>query len=94
MGATMKDLQEATERICDLKGSVLAMQAFMNALARVLPASERVAWRDELLEEAEIVRVVLLNGRVSEHTCAAFERDTQQALATLERPTGDTHPPG
>ena len=39
----MKNLQEATERICELKGSLVALDALVPALIEALPASAREA---------------------------------------------------
>ena len=39
----MKNLQDVTERICELKGNLLALDALMSALTTVLPADARAA---------------------------------------------------
>ena len=37
----MKNLQEATERICELKGSLVALDALVTALLQAMPVSAR-----------------------------------------------------
>jgi len=80
----MKNLQEATERICDLKGSLVALDALVTALLGNLPA----ALRPELLRtfegNAEVARTVLLHTPISEHTITAFERDVQRMSALIQ----------
>ena len=76
----MKDLQEATEKICDLKGNVLAMEAVIAALLKTLPADLRLAFSTNLLSEQEAGTAVLLGAAVSEVTVAAFARDVQRVL--------------
>lgn len=71
----MKNLQDATEMICDLKGSVLALDALVSALAYALPAEARTELLHRLDAHAEVARTVLLQTAISEHTLAAFERD-------------------
>lgn len=79
----MKDLQEATRQICDLKGNVLALEAFLAALIRVLPPVDLPLLKTEFAEESESARTVLMNALVSEHTRTAFERDVERLSATL-----------
>ena len=84
----MENLQEATEKICDLKGNVMALEAFIAALIRTLPASDLRTLRGLLTAEAEVARNVLLHEVVSEHTISAFERDVQRLTTTLDRAQG------
>jgi hypothetical protein len=79
----MKNLQEATERICDLKGNVVALDALLSALIHVLPEDLRAALRAAFEVNAEIARTVLLHAPISEHTIAAFEHDISRNLALL-----------
>jgi hypothetical protein len=73
----MKNLQEATEMICDLKGSLVALDA-------------PVPLRDDLLRSfegnAEVARTVLLHTSISEHTITAFERDVRRMSALIGVP--------
>lgn len=71
----MKNLQEATERICDLKGSLVAMDALIGALLCQLPPEPRAAVRQAFERNAEVARTVLLHAPVSDLTVTAFERD-------------------
>ncbi|NKI93866.1 hypothetical protein [Rhizobacter sp. SG703] len=79
----MKNLQEATERICDLKGSLVAMDALMAALIRVLPAEQRAALRTAFDGNAEVARTVMLHASISELSIAAFERDVERTAALI-----------
>jgi hypothetical protein len=84
----MKNLQDATEKICDLKGSVMAIEALMDALLRVLPLDALRALAVEYDREVEAMQTVLLNASVSEHTLAAAERDVQRASSILNARLG------
>lgn len=79
----MKNLQEATEMICDLKGSLVAIDALFTALVRQLPAQAR----DELMRayaaHAEVARTVLLHTPISDFTVAAFERDVSRMSSVI-----------
>jgi membrane carboxypeptidase/penicillin-binding protein PbpC len=75
----MKNLQEATERICDLKGSVLALDALVSALVYILPQEARAELLQRFDAHAEVARTVLLQAEISEHTISAFERDVTRA---------------
>ncbi|HEX5687976.1 MAG TPA: hypothetical protein VFY73_28495 [Ideonella sp.] len=79
----MKNLQEATEMICDLKGSLVAIDALFTALVRQLPAQSR----DELMRaysvHAEVARTVLLHTPISDFTVAAFERDVSRMSTVI-----------
>ena len=78
----MKNLEEATEKICDLKGNLLAIEAFLDALIQVLPADAVQPLQSAFARIAEIARTELLHATISEHTIAAFERDVQR-LSTM-----------
>jgi hypothetical protein len=79
----MKNLQEATERICDLKGSLVAMDALMAALIRVLPAEQRAELRTAFEDNAEVARTVMLHASISELSIAAFERDVERTTTLI-----------
>ena len=74
----MKNLQEATERICELKGSLVALDALVTAMLRVMPEAGRAELPDIFQAHAEVARTVLLHASISEHTLAAFEHDVQR----------------
>lgn len=84
----MKTFEEAVDSICDLKGSVLAQMTVTRALLRALPPA---AWQHvatALQSDAESARGVLLGSPVSEHTIAAFDRDVQLVMSTLDHVQG------
>lgn len=79
----MKTLAEATERICELKGSVLALHALIAAITHDMPPEQRQRIAATLDGHAEVARTVLLNAPISEHTLAAFERDVARSRLLL-----------
>lgn len=84
----MKDLQQATERICELKGNLVALDALCSALIQQLPPAARTRVRHLYEHDVEIARTSMLNASISEHTIAAFERDVARIgalVASLER---------
>lgn len=80
----MKDLQEATEKICDLKGSLVALDALVTAMLHEVPAPVRAELLRTFERHAEVARTVLLNTPTSDHTIAAFERDVLRTSALIE----------
>jgi hypothetical protein len=80
---TMKNLQEATERICDLKGSLVALDALVTSLLYVLPQEMRAELRRTFEGHAEVARTVLLHTPISEYSIAAFERDVRRTTALI-----------
>ncbi|HJV62378.1 MAG TPA: hypothetical protein VJ743_15630 [Albitalea sp.] len=82
----MKNLQEATELICDLKGSIVALDALMSALVQELPAAQRERLLQRFEKHVEVARTVLLHAPISDHTIAAFERDSVRLAALIELP--------
>ncbi len=81
----MKNLQEATERICELKGSLIALDALVPALIEALPASARAALAASYEARAEAARTILLNADISDVVLAAFERDVARHRNLLQR---------
>ena len=57
----MKDLQEATEKICELKGEAMGMQCVINAILRALAPRDFEAVMREYEQEIEAAKVTLLN---------------------------------
>ena len=80
----MKNLQEATERICELKGSLIALDALLPALIEALPASAHVQLSQSFEAHAEAARTVLLNADISDVVLATFERDIARHRAVLQ----------
>ena len=87
----MKNLQEATERICDLKGSLVALDALVTALLHELPAPLRANLLRSFEDNAEVARTVMLHTSISEHTITAFERDVNRMSHLIG--AGPMHPP-
>ena len=79
----MNNLQEATERICELKGNVMSLDALCTALLQQMAPPARERFRKTFEGWAEIARTALLNAETSEHTIATFERDTQRIGALI-----------
>jgi hypothetical protein len=84
----MKDLQEATERICELKGSLVALDALVPALVEALGASTRARLVHTFDAHAEAARTVMLHADISDVVLATFERDVARNRAVLQRGTG------
>lgn len=81
----MRNLQEATERICELKGELVALDALASALLRLLSPAQRAELRPVFDRHAEVARSVLIHAPISEHTIAAFEGSVAR-LGTLIGP--------
>ena len=80
----MKNLQDATERICELKGSLIALDALVPALIEALPASARAKLPASFEARAEAARTILLNADISDVVLAAFERDVARHRKLLQ----------
>ena len=80
----MNNLQEATEQICDLKGSVLAFDALMTAILAGMSPVERTALAGRFAISAEVARTVLLHELISDHTILGFERDTARLKQLIQ----------
>jgi hypothetical protein len=79
----MRTLQDATEMICDLKGSVIALDALIGAMLHHVPESMRADLRRTFEANAEVARTVLLHATISEHTLAGFEADVGRFAALI-----------
>ena len=79
----MKNLQEATERICELKGSLVAMDALLASLLQGMTADSRAQLLRSFADTAEVARTVLLHAPISESTVASFERDVSRFSALI-----------
>jgi hypothetical protein len=71
----MKNLQEVTERICELKGITAAQDAVLAALVRILPGEARAEWARSFGTAAEVATAILMNADVSDITIDAFGRE-------------------
>ena len=83
MGPPMKNLQQATEKICELKGNLVALDALVSALLSQWPAESRGELLRVFTINIEVARTVLLNAPVSDLTVAAFEHDTGRMSAFI-----------
>lgn len=80
----MKNLQEATEKICDLKGSLVALDALVTALLQEVPTELRDRVARSFSDNAEVARTVLLHAPISESTMLAFERDVARMAVFID----------
>lgn len=85
----MKNLQDATERICELKGSLVALDSVVPALLRQLDEDQRRQARASVESLAEAARTVMLHADISDVVLGAFERDIGRYLGLL----ADRHAP-
>ena len=81
----MKNLQDATERICELKGGLVALDALLPALIDALCAPARHRLRESFDAHAEAARTVMLHADISDVVLATFERDVARHGALLQR---------
>ena len=90
----MKNLQDATERICELKGSLIALDALVPAVIEALPAPARARLVDSFDAHAEAARTVMLHADISDVVLATFERDVARTRAVLRgTQPGEGQPP-
>lgn len=87
-GTHMKDLQEATVKICELKDENLSQLALLACLVRVLPIEKRVLLPVAFEQEIESARTMLLNSEISDHVLVGLETSVssiQTLLASQSR---------
>ena len=84
----MNNLNEATEKICELKGSVVALDALITSLLYGLSSVQRAGILRRFLDHTEVARTVMLHASISEHTLSSFERDADRFTLLLS-----TQPP-
>lgn len=80
----MKNLQEATERICELKGSLVALDVLVPAIVRALTEPTRARLMSSFDAHAEAARTALLHADISDLVLAAFEHDVARNRAFVE----------
>ncbi len=68
------------EKIADLKGSVLAIEAMLCALIESFSAGPRDALLDRFEHECEGAKTVLLNSPISDRVIHAIDRDRDRIL--------------
>jgi len=88
----MKDLQEATERICQLKGSLIGLDALLPALMEAVHPADRVRLTASFEAHAEAARTILLHTDISDVVLATFERDVERNRAILARQADASKP--
>jgi len=81
----MRNLQEATERICELKGGLVALDALLPAVIDTLSAAGLSRLTASFDAHAEVARTMMLNSEMSEVVLAAFEREVARNSALLRR---------
>jgi hypothetical protein len=84
----MENLQQATEKICELKGNVLALETFITALIQVLPHDALQPLANVFGKQAEDLQTLLLNAKISEHSVDAAVHATQRLSAMLKHRLG------
>lgn len=94
----MRNLQEATERICELKGGLVALDALLPAVIDTLSAAGLRRLTASFDAHAEVARTLMLNSEMSDLVLAAFEREIARNGALLRRgqlqAADVTEPPG
>lgn len=81
----MKNLQDATERICELKGSLVALDALLPAVIDTLSAAALARLTDSFDAHAEAARIVMLHSDISDVVLTTFEREIARNRALLQR---------
>lgn len=81
--ASMKNLQEVTEHLCELKGSLVALDALLPALLETVPQSAHATLACSFEARVEAARRLMLNTAGSEQGITAFERDVARTRAVL-----------
>jgi hypothetical protein len=79
----MNDFDRLSEQLHELRGSMLAMECFVNSLTQSLSEDARLVVRAFYESETAAFRTALMNSTAPEATVAAFERDLQRATTLL-----------
>ena len=82
----MDEVDRLTEQIHELRGSMLAMECFVNSLTEALSDDARLVVRAFYASESAAFRAALMSSTAPEATVAAFERDVQRAIGVLGEP--------
>ena len=82
----MEETARLEQQVEELKGSMLAMECFVNSLTGALSSDARVVVQAFYASESSAFRTALMNSRAPEATVDAFERDVQRALRLLGEP--------
>jgi len=82
----LKNLQDATERICELKGALVALDAVVMAALGELTDTARRRLADSFDKHAEAARTAILHADISDVVLGAFERDVARHKILLAPP--------
>jgi hypothetical protein len=82
----MEETARLAQQIHELKGSMLAMECFVNSLTESLSSDARVVVQAFYASESTAFRSALMASNAPEATVGAFERDVQRALRLLGDP--------
>jgi hypothetical protein len=82
----MNDVDDLMAQIHELRGSMLAMECFVNSMNEALSEDARVVVRAFYASETDAFRAALMNSTAPEATISAFERDVQRAIGVLGEP--------
>ena len=82
----MNDVDDLMVQIHELRGSMLAMECFVNSLTEALSDDARVVVQAFYASESAAFRAALMTSTAPEATVAAFERDVQRATGVLGEP--------
>jgi len=87
----VKNLQDATERICELKGSQMAFHALVPAVIEALSTAARTRLMLSFEAHAEAARTALLHADISDVVLTSFERDIASNRTLLQRSDTNGH---
>ncbi len=82
----MNDVDDLVTQIHELRGSMLAMECFVNSMSEALSENTRVVVRALYASETDAFRAALMDSTAPEATLSAFERDVQRAIGVLGEP--------
>lgn len=82
----MNEVDHLMAQIHELRGSMLAMECFVNSLTEALSEDARLVVRAFYASETEAFRAALMASTAPESTVAAFERDVERAIGVLGEP--------
>jgi hypothetical protein len=88
----MDEVDRLTQEIHELRGSMLAMECFVNSLTEALSEDARVVVRAFYASESTAFRAALMGSTAPEATVSAFERDVQRAVGVLGEPVAGSPP--
>ncbi|HEX4236251.1 MAG TPA: hypothetical protein VH041_18330 [Caldimonas sp.] len=84
----MDETSRLAQQMHELKGSMLAMECFVNSLTEALSSDARLVVQAFYASESSAYRAALMASTAPEATVGAFERDVDRALRLLGEPRG------